>query len=172
MDDGKWNLVEVHNFLQTIENSPRRGCGTLTSGGGRVAGVGSADRLAVSNRTKKQPICPPALLGFGRRADNTTSYHVNYFETPRKTLAKPWPQYGPKRHRGGREREGGAGRREIMKLEWNMKYRKIQVLWNTTPCGLRSYWHFRGNCCLLIQCLKSFRTVFQKMYTAGRLKYF
>ena len=54
------------------------------------------------------------------------------------------------------------GERQIIQLEWNMKYRKIQVLWNTTPCWLRSYWHFGGTFCLLGRCLKSSRTVFKK----------
>jgi len=49
-----------------------------------------------------------------------------------------------------------------MKLERDMKCRKSQVFWNTTPCGLRSSWHFEGNCCPLMQCLKSFRRIFQK----------
>ena len=43
--------------------------------GSSVAPVGPPvpDRLAVRNRTKKQPVGPPGLLGVGLRADNPTS---------------------------------------------------------------------------------------------------
>ena len=49
---------------------------------GRASGP---DRLAVRSRTKKQPVGPPGLLGFGLRADNSTSLNYSWgFKTPIK----------------------------------------------------------------------------------------